>query len=32
VLPGWVRRCGDACVNAWNARLAPSLGVTAQPD
>ncbi len=32
VLPGWVRRCGEACVNAWNTRLAPSLGVTAQPD
>jgi TRAP-type C4-dicarboxylate transport system substrate-binding protein len=32
VLPGWVRRCGEACVAAWNTRLAPSLGVTAQPD
>jgi TRAP-type C4-dicarboxylate transport system substrate-binding protein len=32
VLPGWVRRCGEACVNAWNTRLAPSLGVMAQPD
>ena len=32
VLPGWVRRCGEACVTAWNTRLAPSLGVYAQPD
>jgi TRAP-type C4-dicarboxylate transport system substrate-binding protein len=32
VLPGWVRRCGEACVSAWNERLAPSLGVSAQPD
>jgi hypothetical protein len=32
VLPGWVRRCGEACVNAWNSRLAPTLGVTARPD
>ncbi len=32
VLPGWVRRCGEACVAAWNERLAPSLGVAAQPD
>jgi TRAP-type C4-dicarboxylate transport system substrate-binding protein len=32
VLPGWVRRCGEACVTAWNSRLAPSLGVMAQPD
>lgn len=32
VLPGWVRRCGEACVNAWNTRLASSMGVMAQPD
>jgi TRAP-type C4-dicarboxylate transport system substrate-binding protein len=32
VLPGWVRRCGEPCVTAWNTRLAPALGVTAQPD
>jgi TRAP-type C4-dicarboxylate transport system substrate-binding protein len=32
VLPGWVRRCGEACVSAWNERLAPGLGVSAQPD
>lgn len=30
VLPGWVRRCGEPCVEAWNIRLAPTLGVTAQ--
>lgn len=32
VLPGWVRRCGEPCVDAWNDRLAPALGVTARPD
>ncbi len=32
VLPGWVRRCGDPCIQAWNTKLAPTLGVTAQPD
>jgi len=32
VLPGWVRRCGEPCVDAWNERLAPALGVTARPD
>ncbi|MBR0672000.1 TRAP transporter substrate-binding protein [Neoroseomonas soli] len=32
VLPGWVRRCGEPCVDAWNTRLAPVLGVSAQPD
>lgn len=32
VLPGWVRRCGEPCVDAWNRRLAPTLGVMAQPD
>jgi hypothetical protein len=32
VLPGWVRRCGEPCVDAWNQRLAPALGVTARPD
>lgn len=32
VLPGWVRRCGEPCVEAWNDRLAPELGVTARPD
>ncbi|HSI41105.1 MAG TPA: TRAP transporter substrate-binding protein [Xanthobacteraceae bacterium] len=23
VLPGWIERCGDACMAAWNAYLAP---------
>lgn len=32
VLPGWVRRCGESCVDAWNERLAAAVGVTAQPD
>lgn len=32
VLPGWVRRCGESCVEAWNTRLAPLLGVRAKPD
>lgn len=32
VLPGWVRRCGEPCVEAWNGRLAPALGVTARLD
>lgn len=32
VLPGWVRRCGEPCVDAWNTRLAPALGVTARLD
>lgn len=32
VLPGWVRRCGDPCVEAWNTRLAPIIGVRAEPD
>lgn len=32
VLPGWVRRCGEPCVEAWNTRLAPTLGVTARLD
>lgn len=32
VLPGWVRRCGEPCVEAWNSRLAPEVGVTARLD
>ena len=32
VLPGWVRRCGEPCVEAWNARLGQSLGVSASPE
>lgn len=30
VLPGWVQRCGDPCVEAWNEQLGPSLGVAAR--
>ena len=29
VLPGWVRRCGQDCAEAWNRFLAPGLGVQA---
>lgn len=32
VLPGWVRRCGAECVDAWNKTLAPVLGVRARPE
>lgn len=32
VLPGWVRRCGTECVDAWNKTLAPLLGIQARPD
>lgn len=32
VLPGWVRRCGAECVDAWNKTLAPLLGVRARPE
>ena len=32
VLPGWVRRCGADCVDAWNKTLAPVLGIRARPD
>ncbi len=32
VLPGWVRRCGSECIEAWNKTLAPLLGVHARPD
>ncbi len=32
VLPGWVRRCGSDCVEAWNKTLAPILSITARPD
>lgn len=32
VLPGWVRRCGEPCVEAWNTHLAPTLGVSARLD
>lgn len=32
VLPGWVRRCGEPCVTAWNTALARALGVAAHSD
>jgi TRAP-type C4-dicarboxylate transport system substrate-binding protein len=28
-LPSWIQRCGNDCVDAWNATLAPSLGIRA---
>ncbi|HYF09956.1 MAG TPA: TRAP transporter substrate-binding protein [Acetobacteraceae bacterium] len=28
VLPGWVRRCGPECAEAWNSHLAASVGLT----
>ena len=30
VLPGWVRRCGPDCAEAWNRNLGPTLGVQAR--
>ena len=32
VLPRWVQRCGQDCVTAWNAHLAPVFGIAARPD
>jgi TRAP-type C4-dicarboxylate transport system substrate-binding protein len=32
VLPGWVRRCGTECVDAWNKTLAPVLGIRARAE
>jgi TRAP-type C4-dicarboxylate transport system substrate-binding protein len=32
VLPGWVRRCGTDCVDAWNKTLAPVMGIGARPE
>jgi TRAP-type C4-dicarboxylate transport system substrate-binding protein len=32
VLPRWVGRCGLDCVDAWNANLAPSLGIRARQE
>jgi TRAP-type C4-dicarboxylate transport system substrate-binding protein len=29
VLPGWLRRCGAACTEAWNRTIAPVAGVRA---
>lgn len=31
VLPGWIQRCGPDCATAWNATLAPLLGIRANP-
>lgn len=30
VLPGWIGRCGQDCVETWNRTMAPSLGITAR--
>jgi hypothetical protein len=30
VLPRWIDRCGQACVDAWNADLAGATGVLAR--
>ncbi len=32
ILPGWVRRCGTECVDAWNKTLAPVLGIRARAE
>lgn len=32
VLPGWVRRCGTDCVDAWNKTLAPILNIRARSE
>jgi len=32
ILPGWVRRCGTECVDAWNKTLAPMLGISARAE
>lgn len=29
VLPGWIRRCGQDCADAWNRTLAPLVGIAA---
>lgn len=30
VLPAWVQRCGDGCVEVWNRLLAPVSGIKAE--
>ncbi len=30
VLPGWIRRCGDSCADAWNGSLGPLLSIPAR--
>jgi TRAP-type C4-dicarboxylate transport system substrate-binding protein len=32
VLPRWIGRCGEDCVEAWNRHLAPLVGVPARLD
>ena len=32
ILPGWVRRCGTECVDAWNKTLAPVLAIRARAE
>jgi TRAP-type C4-dicarboxylate transport system substrate-binding protein len=32
VLPRWIRRCGEQCVEAWNLHLAPVFGIRARTD
>lgn len=27
VLPGWLRRCGQGCAQAWNQDMAGGLGL-----
>ncbi|HZH28440.1 MAG TPA: TRAP transporter substrate-binding protein [Azospirillaceae bacterium] len=29
VLPGWLGRCGDGCISAWNTSLGPLLSIPA---
>lgn len=31
VLPGWIARCGEACVPLWNKLLGPVTGLRAEP-
>lgn len=31
VIPRWIERCGEECVNAWNTYLAPIHGLPAEP-
>jgi len=30
VLPGWLGRCGDGCISAWNTSLGPLLSIPAR--
>ncbi len=32
VLPGWIRRCGNDCADAWNQTIGPELGLMASPE